>query len=175
MNLKIGDIVSIHCYKHNGKINKTWNKSYIIDIHKEYLVLANKDVLVTKSDGRKWKTHETAILFFYYKHWFNIIAQIKPNGIFYYCNISSPFVIDNNVIKYIDYDLDLRIYNNGAFKILDRNEYNYHKRIMKYPKEINFIIKEELNTLINRYKVNNFPFKKEIINKYLEKFENIRH
>lgn len=54
-------------------------------------------------------------------------CAVKANGIFYYCNIASPYVIDEGILKYIDYDLDLRVFNDGAFKILDRNEYNYHK------------------------------------------------
>ena len=73
-------------------------------------------------------------MFFYKKRWFNIIAQLKPNGIFYYCNIASPYVIDEGILKYIDYDLDLRVFNDGAFKILDRNEYKdlYNKINVKF-------------------------------------------
>ena len=90
-------------------------------------------------------------MFFYTNRWFNIIAQLKTNGIFYYCNIASPYVIDENIIKYIDYDLDLRVFPDGAFKVLDRNEYNYHSRIMKYPKEIDKILKQELSKIDELY------------------------
>ena len=145
MELKIGDTLVIHCYKHNGIIHKSWKTAYILDIKDDYIVLGNENVLVTKEDGRTWRTKEPAIMFFYKKRWFNIIAQIKSNGIFYYCNIASPYIIENKTIKYIDYDLDLRVFSDGAFKILDRNEYNFHKRLMKYPKEINYIIKNELS------------------------------
>ena len=112
---------------------------------------------------------------FYTNRWFNAIAQLKDDGIFYYCNIASPFVLDNHILKYIDYDLDLRVFSDGAFKILDRNEYNYHKRIMNYPKEINYIIKEELSSLIEMKKAGVFPFDKESIEHYLEIFKKIRN
>ena len=174
MNLKVGDTLVIHCYKHNGVIYEASRVAYILDIKEDYIVLGDENVLITKQDGRAWHTKGTAIMVFYTNRWFNAIAQLKDDGIFYYCNIASPFVIDNHILKYIDYDLDLRVFNDGAFKILDRNEYNYHKRIMNYPKEINYIIKEELSSLIEMKKASDFPFNKESIEYYFDKFQKIK-
>ena len=68
--------------------------------------------------------------------------QLKKDGIFYYCNIATPYIIEEKTIKYIDYDLDLRVFPSGEYKILDRMEYKYHKKIMHYSDEeyqINYI------------------------------------
>ncbi len=173
MNIKEKEDVVIHCYKHNGIIYKTWENAKVLEINKDFIVLGNNNVLVTKKDGRTWHTREPAIMFFYTKRWFNIIAQLKKSGIFYYCNIASPFVVDGKVIKYIDYDLDLRVFPDGAFKILDRNEYNYHKKLMNYSKEINFIIKNELTSLIEMKRSNTSPFNIETINYYFNIYKNI--
>ena len=48
--------------------------------------------------------------------WFNIIGQLKDYGIYFYCNIATPYIIDEKVIKYIDYDLDLRVFPNEVLK-----------------------------------------------------------
>ena len=112
-------------------------------------------------------------MFFYKNRWFNIIVQLKRNGLFYYCNIASPYVIDNGVIKYIDYDLDLRVFPDGAFKVLDRNEYNYHRKLMKYPKEINEIIKYELTSLIEMKRNGANPFNKETVDYYYKIYQKI--
>lgn len=167
MNIKEGDKLLIHCYKHNKMLYKIWSEAVVLSVEEEYIVLGNNNVLVTKKDGRTWYTKEPAIMFFYKNRWFNIIAQLKSHGLFYYCNIASPFIIDGNIIKYIDYDLDLRVFPDGSFRILDRNEYNYHKKIMKYPKEINEVITYELNNLINMKKEGIGPFDPRIIEKYL--------
>ena len=76
------------------------------------------------------------------------MAQLKKYGLFYYCNIASPYIIDGNIIKYIDYDLDLRIFPDGTFKVLDKNEYRYHKITMRYSEEIDIIVQDSLNKLI---------------------------
>ena len=120
-------------------------------------------------------TNEPAVLFFYKDKWFNVIGQLKKYGLFYYCNIASPYIIDNKVIKYIDYDLDLRVFPDGGFRILDRNEYNYHKKLMNYPEEINYIIKEEMTSLIEMKKASVFPFNKETIEHYSEVFKELRN
>ena len=126
-----------------------------------------------KQDGRTWHTKEPAIMFFYKNRWFNIIAQLKSNGLFYYCNIASPYTIDGNTIKFIDYDLDLRVFNDGAFKILDKNEYNYHKKLMKYPNDINTIVKSELSKLIEMKKSGDGPFNYNMVEKYHKIFKEI--
>ena len=113
-------------------------------------------------------------MFFYKERWFNVIAQIKNNGIFYYCNIASPYVIDGKTIKYIDYDLDLRVFNDGAFKILDRNEYNYHRKLMKYSKDLNRVVKSELSSLIEMKKQGMFPFDYGAIEYYYNIFKNLK-
>jgi hypothetical protein len=171
--MKVGDKMMIHCYKHNGLIYKIWEQAIVLDITDEYLVLGNENVKVTKSDGRSWRTKEPAIIFFYYDRWFNVIAQLKKNGTFYYCNIASPFIIDGNIVKYIDYDLDLRVFPDWGYRILDRNEYNYHKKVLRYSNDLDFIIRSELNALINMKKKKVNPFNKEIVDYYTNLFKKI--
>ena len=117
-------------------------------IERDYKVKA----LVIEADGRTRRTREPAIMYFFKKKWFNVIAQLKADGISYYCNIATPYIIEDGTIKYIDYDLDLRIFNTGEYKILDKMEYKYHKKIMNYSDELDIAVKNGLNELIKLYK-----------------------
>lgn len=172
-NIKVGDSLELHCYKHNGKINTVSDKITIIDIKDDYIVCGDNKTTITENDGTKHKTKEPAIIFFYKNRWFNILAQLKHHGLYYYCNIATPFLIDDNCIKYIDYDLDLRVFPDGGFKVLDRNEYKYHKKIMRYPEEIDKIVNKELENLIDMKKKNEGPFDKELIEEYHQKYKEI--
>ena len=147
--LEIGKRYEIHSYKHNGCIQRAWDEAVLLEIHDDYLIFGNERTKVTESDGRMWRTKEPAILYFFKNSWFNIIGQYKKDGIYYYCNIASPYIIEDGVIKYIDYDLDLRVFPDGSFKVLDRGEYKYHKQLMNYSDEIDYILKAELTNLIN--------------------------
>ena len=152
--IKIGDIYEVHCYKHNGKIDRVCDEAMILDVTDDYIVCGNYRTNLTESNGKSHRTKEAAILFFYKKRWFNILAQLKKYGLFYYCNI--------------------RVFTDGSFKILDKNEYKYHKKIMHYPKEIDDILKYELSNLIEMERKKEYPFSKEIIDEYYEKYLKLR-
>lgn len=167
-DIKVGDKLQIHCYKHNGRLHQLCDEAIVLDVDDEKIVVANNKAKLTEADGRSYHAKEPAILFFYKKHWFNVIGQLKKYGLFYYCNIATPYIVDQNIIKYIDYDLDLRVFPDGGFKILDYNEYNYHKKLMHYPNEIQLIIKNELSNLIEMKRKNEGPFEPNLVNKYFE-------
>ena len=166
----VGKSLEIQCFKHNGKVNCNWHEAIIVDEKEDYIVCANSKSLVTESDGSVWRTKEPAIMYFFKDRWFNIIAQLKKSGISYYCNIATPYIIEDNTIKYIDYDLDLRIFNNGSYKILDRNEYKYHKKIMNYPDDLDRAVKNGLDDLIKFYKSGSPIFESETNLNYRQKY-----
>ena len=35
VNLSVGDKVTIHCYKHDGSIHKSWKYAYVLDVKAE--------------------------------------------------------------------------------------------------------------------------------------------
>lgn len=165
----------IHSYKHNKKIHKTWDEAVLLEETNDYIVCANNETIVLKADNRVWKTKEPAIMFFYKENWFNVIAQIKTKGIYYYCNIATPYILDGNLIKYIDYDLDLRVFPDGAYKILDKSEYAYHKKKMNYGDDLDLIIKTEMKNLIKMVVNKEYPFNSEIIQKYYEEYKTYKN
>ncbi len=169
--VKVGEVLQIHCYKHNGKIHRIWEEAVVIYEDDECLICGNNKTKVIENDGRSHYTKEPAIIFFYKHNWFNIIAQFKDFGLFYYCNIASPYLIDEGTIKYIDYDLDLRVFPDGGYRVLDRNEYKYHKKIMNYTKELDLIINKELEKLIKMKNNGEGPFNNKLIHDCLEEYE----
>ena len=83
-------------------------------------------------------------------------------------------IIENKTIKFIDYDLDLRIFPDNTYKVLDRAEYEYHKRIMRYPKDLQKIINYKLKELIKRFNYREIPFDNDVIRKYEKEYNNYK-
>lgn len=172
-DIKIGDNFQMHCYKHDSTICRTGSEAILLDIKEDYMVFGNNKSLIIKSDGKIRRTREPAILYFFKDKWFNVIAQIKDEGISYYCNIASPYIIEDGTIKYIDYDLDLKIYTDGKYKILDKMEYKYHKKLMNYPETIDRIVNESLEELIKLYENGYFLFDSELNMQYLNEYNKL--
>jgi len=170
----IGDKLRIQCYKHNGKIHREWNEAVVLDFKKDYIVFGNNRTQVTEAEGNVWKTKEPAIMYFFKEKWFNIIAQLKKDGIYYYCNIASPFIIEENTIKYIDYDLDLRVFPSGDYKILDKGEYKYHKRIMNYSDDLDWVINNSMKELISYYNNHHIAFDENMNYHYYDEYNVVK-
>ena len=88
--------------------------------------------------------------------------------------MASPFILEDGAIKYIDYDLDLRVFPDGAFKVLDRGEYKYHKAKMNYPESIDTILKSELSDLIELVRKKEIPFDKKTIEYYYNLYNKVK-
>jgi protein associated with RNAse G/E len=83
--------------------------------------------------------------------------------------------MDGTIIKYIDYDLDLRVFPDGGYRVLDKNEYKYHKKLMRYSDDIDFVVKKELSSLIEMKQKNEGPFNKKLIFAYNDMYNEINN
>jgi uncharacterized protein len=169
-----GEIIQIHSYKHNGFIHRIWEDTIVLKGTPNYVIAANDRTVVTEADGRTWITREPAICFFHAKHWFNIIGMIREDGIYYYCNLSSPFVWDKEALKYIDYDLDVKVFPNMTYILLDEDEYERHRQEMNYPSVIDRILKNNVEKLISWIQQRKGPFAPDFIDTWYEKFLSYR-
>ena len=172
-NLKKGEILNIHSYKHNGKIHRSWDEALFIEENNGYAVFGNYKTLVTEADGRVWKTKEPAIMYFSKDNWFNIIGQLKDNGIYYYCNIASPTLYDGEALKYIDYDLDLKVFPDNNYRVLDEEEYKQHAKQMNYSKELDRILKKQLELLIDLATKREGPFSEDFTKHWYHVYEDL--
>lgn len=161
----------IQAYKHNENLHRQWTHSYVLEDNEDYFVLASIRAAVVESDGRKWHTKEPAIFVLSKKKWFNVIAMFKETGICYYINIASPTIYDNGILKYIDYDLDVKVYGDGTTRLLDVSEYRKHAEEQGYGDEIKEILEETVKEIYDAINKKEFPFVDERIQAYLDKFE----
>jgi protein associated with RNAse G/E len=167
---KEGETIQIHSYKHNGHIHRVWDETTVLKGTQNLVIGGNDKTIVTESDGRTWITREPAICYFHGKHWFNIIGMIREDGVYYYCNISSPFIADDEALKYIDYDLDIKVFPDMTFILLDEDEYEKHRKEMNYPEVIDKILKSNVNTLISWIRQRKGPFAPDFIDLWYERY-----
>ncbi len=170
--LKIGSKLSIFAYKQNGELHRMWMSSSIIKKERNLIILGTSKTKVIESDGKSWMTKEPSITFFSSKYFFNIIAMIKRDGIYFYCNLSSPSVIDDEGLKYIDYDLDVRVTPDFEYKILDENEYALHQKIYHYSDDLKKVISVHLQILLKQIEERQIPFNHNYILKLYEQQKN---
>lgn len=162
--------IQIQSYKHDESLHRIWEKATVIEETEHHIVVVNKRTKVIESNGRFWHTREPSVTWFFKDKWFNIIGIIKHEGIHFYCNIASPYIIDEEALKYIDYDLDIKVVDDFSYNILDRNEYNKHKAKMEYPSKLKKVLETELNKLKQMIEKREEPFNHDVVTRYYEKY-----
>lgn len=171
---KIGEVIYIQSFKHDGSLHRTWSSGTVLDVDEEKVVLITYKTWVVESDGRRWFTREPAICFYYLDRWYNVISMIRNKGVYYYCNLASPSVFDEEALKNIDYDLDVKVFPDGKYILLDEDEFEEHQRSMNYSQEIINTVVEEKDRLVNQVKNGSYPFIEEEIYKYFDKYLTIK-
>ena len=73
-----------------------------------------------------FKTGDRFVEYYYSDRWYNIFVihdreDDKIKG--WYCNVSEPAVIQDDVVSYIDLALDLWVSTNGTQTVLDEDEF----------------------------------------------------
>lgn len=172
---KEGDFITIQSYKHNGQHHRTWRETMVLKTTDNALIGFNDHTLVLENDGRRWVTREPALVYFHKKFWFNIVAMLREDGIAYYCNMASPYVLDQEALKYIDYDLDVKVFVDGSKKLLDVEEYNLHRQKMAYPTELDHVLKEQVKILVDWINNKKGPFSEDYINIWHQRYLELKH
>ena len=168
-----GHWLAIQCYKHDGSLHRCWDRGLVLANNDDFVVVATKRAKVVENNGRRWFTKEPAVTIFSKKEWWNVICMFKEEGICYYCNIASPSLVNHRMIKYIDYDLDAKLFPSGDIRILDEKEYSRHMKMYVYSKELDEVLKYQTKEIVRRMEAREWPFDDERIKKYYDKFLNI--
>ena len=78
-------------------------------------------------------------------------------------------------MKYIDYDLDVKVFPDMSYTLLDEDEYEDHKRQMGYPEVIDQILYRNVEKLIGWIKQRRGPFAQDFIEVWTDRYEFHRH
>lgn len=173
MNLPVGKPVTVQSYKHDRSLHRVWSQATVLHDDETVAIVANERTKVIEANGRFWFTKEPSVTHFYKDRWYNVIGIIKDDAITYYCNLSSPALVDAEAIKYIDYDLDVKVAADGSFTVLDQNEYRKHAQQMGYPADLCAILEAEFAALQESIRRREDPFRPETIAGWYAKYQSI--
>lgn len=172
---KEGESFAIQSYKHDGSLHRTWRDTMVLKTSEDALIGCNDHTLVTESDGRRWLTREPAIIFFHKHYWFNVIAMIREGGVSYYCNLATPFTMDQEALKYIDYDLDVKVFADGEKRLLDVDEYEAHRKLWHYPTTTDRILKANVKVLVDWINHGKGPFSQAYVDLWYRRYIQLAH
>ena len=162
--------LQIQAYTHDGSFHRLWSHGLVVRDDDDYIIEVARRVRVVESNNHVWHTKDLGVFILSKKNWFNTIATIQDNGIKFYINIASPSIIENGFIKFIDYDLDLKVFPDGFTKVLDVNEFKAHCAQYGYSEDLQKILYHALDETSKKVNNKEEPFTEEFVNKYLKDY-----
>lgn len=163
--------IQIKSFKHDGKIHRLWEQNWLVPSHAldqrlqelDVWVLINDRTPIREADGNYWISKVPSVVYFLPGKWFNIVGLIEDGTVRFYCNVASPPYKYDDVITYIDYDLDVIRYPNGRIDVVDRDEYKSHREKYKYSGQTVHKIENGLSSLVGMIERNHFLFDQELV------------
>ncbi|MHA0315336.1 DUF402 domain-containing protein [Mesomycoplasma ovipneumoniae] len=143
-------IINIQAYKYNGFLYRQWSNARVISNSLTHVVVSLNGSIVKKYGTKSWCFSEPTIFVFPKKTMHNAIITFKPGQHFsyhYYINLASDFIFEENTIKFVDFDIDIKIYNKKSFDIVDREEFLENKEILNYPAKLEGILSNEISKI----------------------------
>lgn len=152
--------VTVNSRKYDQSIRRSW-KCRIVERNGPLLVIVGQFELdVTHPDlgfiKRGTISHET----FWLDRWYNVFRFHDPDGELrnFYCNVTMPPTFEDGVLDYVDLDIDVLVWKDMSYKVLDLDEFEISAKLYSYPECIVENSKIALDELTRMIEVGDFPF-----------------
>lgn len=143
--MKINHKLAVHAYKFDGSLYRTFEFPRVIYENDEYLILDLQNCrIISQAKNQKFYhsySKKDSLWVIFKEQWYNLFINInEQNKIIYYFNVATPYIFEEDAIKYIDLDLDVRVIDANSqievIKVLDEKEFAAHANQMLYPKKL---------------------------------------
>lgn len=151
---------TINSRKYNGQIQRSW-KAELIEETDSLLVFFGKFEKKVKHPHLGIIRPGTQSFEYYWKKgWYNVFRFHEPEGEFrnFYCNINKPPVLKDKVLDYIDLDLDVIVWSDFSYQILDMEEFEENNRKFDYDPSLKEKTLQTLEELLVLIEEKDFPF-----------------
>ncbi|VEU75574.1 Protein of uncharacterised function (DUF402) [Mycoplasmopsis maculosa] len=163
-----GSIINVQAYKYNGDLYRQWNGCKVLRNTSKHYVLLLYKTKVSEKWEHNWVYRDYVIWFMPKTGMHNALILLKPKQNYIYVNIASNPLYEDNTIKFIDFDIDLKHYPHNNISIVDEEEFNENKINYKYPKKITTMVFNSVKKVLEKYEKSEYFFNPEVIDYYID-------
>lgn len=155
-----GETIIVRACKYDGRERRRWT-AQLLRREGPLLILdayfpeeVTHDLLGTIAVG----TH--SLEYYWLDRWYNIFRFAQPGGALrnFYCNVNVPPALENNVLTYVDLDLDILVAPDYSYQILDAEDFEQNASLYRYPNEVRTNAGRAVDDLVRMIETREFPF-----------------
>lgn len=155
-----GETIIVRACKYDGREHRRW-RAQLLKREGPLLVLdayfpeeVTHDLLGTIAVG----TH--SLEYYWLDRWYNIFRFAQPCGELrnFYCNVNVPPALENDVLRYVDLDLDILVAPDYSYQVLDAEDFDQNAKLYGYPDEVRTNARRAVDELVKMIEAREFPF-----------------
>ncbi len=153
-------LITINSYKFDGKIHRSWKAKLIEQKNSLLIFVGEFEKEVKHSHLGVIRRGTVSYEFYWLDLWYNVFRFHEPDGDLrnYYCNVNLPPKFENGVLDYIDLDIDVLVWKDFRYEILDLDEFAENAKIFNYSEDLIEKAKDNLAKLLRLIENRKFPF-----------------
>lgn len=157
--MTIGPIVTINSLKYDNSVRKTWSAALVEHSHERLVLEGVFDRDIDHPDLGHIDSGTISIEYFWLNNWYSIFKFLSPARKLrnYYCNVNMPPVFSGSTLNYVDLDLDIIVWPDSRYSVLDADEFEENAIRFAYPQTVREGAIQALDELITLIKTGSLP------------------
>lgn len=148
--MTLGQLVTINSRKFDRSVRRSWTCRLVEQDNPLLLFVGEFDEDISHPDLGLVKSGTISYEYYWLDRWYNIFRFHEPGGSLrnYYCNINMPPVFENGVLDYVDLDIDVLVWPDSSFHVLDLDEYEQNAARFNYPASVRSKVTAAIDELL---------------------------
>jgi len=98
--------------------------------------------------------------YYWLDRWYNVLRFLNDDGStrFFYCNVTTPPKLENELLTYVDLDIDILALPDLSYEVLDADEFEANAGRYGYDEEIRLRSQAAVEELKSMIEAGAFPF-----------------
>ncbi|MBK6721994.1 MAG: DUF402 domain-containing protein [Pyrinomonadaceae bacterium] len=133
-----GREITVNALKYDGSLRRHWTAGVVSQTDELTIAVGRFEFDVNHSDLGLIEQGTVSFEHFWKDRWYNIFRFHEPDGSLrnYYCNVAMPFTFDGETLEFVDLDIDVVVWPDGRFEVLDRNDFEENSVKFDYPGDL---------------------------------------
>ena len=152
--------IEVRAYKFDGLLHRSWpaelltRDGSLIVLDASFPEEVIHDLLGTIASGTR------SLEYYWLDRWYNVFRFAQPDGELrnYYCNVNVPPTFTDDVLSYVDLDLDILVDPDLSYRILDAEDFEKNIEVYGYPADVQANARQALEELVSMIETHAFPF-----------------
>ncbi|HEX6124035.1 MAG TPA: DUF402 domain-containing protein [Pyrinomonadaceae bacterium] len=152
-------MITVNSRKYDGTIRRSWTCE-IAEQSDSLLVLVGEfDDDVMHSHLGHIKKGTLSYEYYWLDRWYNVFRFHEPSGSLrnFYCNLNMPPEFSGGILDYVDLDIDILVWPDYDYVLLDHEEYERNAKVFGYPAEVDAKVEAGLKELLELIETRSLP------------------